>query len=122
MIQPIDQCVIASLKLKYHKKVKCSYVNFIADNIGEKNLQQFLKSFNILNAIKITFDCCNDLSERAIVNSYKKLLDISYDDNVVTNDFDIATQMKEIEVLLGMLDMTDNVHDFITPKVEEITE
>ena len=36
LIQPMDQCVIASLKLKYLKKVKCSYVNFIDDNIGEK--------------------------------------------------------------------------------------
>ncbi|XP_053567651.1 tigger transposable element-derived protein 1-like [Bombina bombina] len=108
LLQPMDQCVIASFKLNYLKRTfsKCIAAIDKEEGAGQEVLSKFWKSYNILDCIKTVRDAWNDIKDTTMKRAWKKLCPQLADDsegvddsvaNVTENILEMARQL-ELEV------------------------
>ncbi|XP_053561290.1 tigger transposable element-derived protein 1-like [Bombina bombina] len=108
LLQPMDQCVIATFKLNYLKRTfsKCIAAIDKEEGAGQEVLSKFWKSYNILDCIKTVRDAWNDIKNTTMKRAWKKLCPQLADDsegvddsvaNVTENIVDMARQL-ELEV------------------------
>ena len=130
LIQPMDQQEIATLKLKYLKKVKSRYGDYINNSPIEITLREFWKNSNLLDGIKIMLDCWREINQRTFIASFAQLLEsnvVSSNEYTTDEKSNIILKITEIEMALGLILENEDIVDFVKPgehelKYEELQE
>ncbi|XP_061444367.1 tigger transposable element-derived protein 1-like [Rhineura floridana] len=108
ILQPMDQCVIATFKLNYLKRTFSKCIAAIDNEEGTRQevLKKFWKSYDILDCIETIRDAWNDIKETTMKGAWKELCPQLVDDfegfedpvaDVIENIVEMARQL-ELEV------------------------
>ncbi|XP_029040190.1 jerky protein homolog-like isoform X1 [Osmia bicornis bicornis] len=112
LIQPLDQGVINVIKRRYKAKFLKYLINAQADGM---NYSRAISSFNIKNAIDLIGDAWDEISEKTISNSWKKLLNMPVDEDNNNPDYVSSEQIYQMcKKLRSHEDITlDEINEWI---------
>ncbi|XP_061493779.1 tigger transposable element-derived protein 1-like, partial [Rhineura floridana] len=127
LLQPMEQCVIATFKLNYLKRTfsKCIAAIDNEEETGQEVLKKFWKSYDILDCIKTIRDAWNDIKETTMKGAWKKLcpqlVDDSegFEDPVADVTENIAEMAKQLELEVEPEDVAELMASYTEPLSNE---